>query len=262
MTQRTASINTRTQTIRRYRRWGLLAAALPAVATIVTVSSLVGAAAPGGPDGKLLLSDARMIIEFNDTDQDAGIQIFIDGQPWKLLRAFDPDGRKILNIRGTTSLTLQGLTELFFESSEPSLDDLSLKEFLDRFPEGVYEFEGVTTNGQEIEGEATFTHAIPEGPVILSPLEGSVQDPDSTVVAWVDVPDPAGSTIDAYQVTVTQLIAVLPKRTFSVFVPASVTSVTVPAEFMRPGAEYEFEVLAIEAGGNQTLSSSFFSTLP
>jgi hypothetical protein len=76
------------------------------------------------------------------------------------------------------------------------------------------------------------------------------------------VPDPPGSTIEHYQVIVTQLIDILPKREFSVHVPASITSVTVPASFMVPGAEYEFEVLAIEAGGNQTLSSSFFSTMP
>jgi hypothetical protein len=201
-----------------------------------------------------------MIIEFNDTDQDVGIQLFLDGEPWKNLRAFDPDGRKVLDIRGANSLKLQGLTELFFESSEPSLKEVPLKEFLKRFPEGVYELEGITTDGQEIEGEATFTHVIPDGPELISPEKGSVQDPDNTVVAWKAVPDPKGSAIQAYQVIVTELLDVLPKRTFSVFVPGSTTSVTVPTEFMQDGAEYEFEVLAIEEGGNQTLSSSSFST--
>ena len=76
------------------------------------------------------------------------------------------------------------------------------------------------------------------------------------------MPDPAGSEIVAYQVIVTQLLDALPKRTFSVHVPASVTSVTVPSEFLQAGADYEFEVLAIEAGGNQTITSSTFSTQP
>jgi hypothetical protein len=229
---------------------------------IVPLVALAGAAIAGGGGGKLLYADARMIIEFNDTDQDVGIQMFIDGEPWKLLRVFDPEERKILEIRGTRSLRLQGLSELFFESSEPSLDELSLEEFLERFPEGVYELEGVTIDGREIEGEATFTHAIPEGPVLLSPPEGSMQDPDNTVVSWEEVPDPEDSTIEAYQVIVTQLLDVLPKRTFSVHVPASATSVEVPATFMQRDAEYEFEVLAIEAGGNQTISAGSFSTLP
>lgn len=66
----------------------------------------------------------------------------------------------------------------------------------------------------------------------------------------------------AYQVIVTQILDVLPKREFSVHVPAQTTSVTVPAEFMVPGAEYDLEVLAIEAGGNQTITTREFSTLP
>ena len=51
-------------------------------------------------------------------------------------------------------------------------------------------------------------------------------------------------------------------RVFNADVPASVTSVTVPPEYMEPDAEYNFEVLAIEEGGNQTISSSSFTTAP
>jgi hypothetical protein len=233
------------------------------LAAALTATVLGGAALPlgGDDDGRELeYDDARMIIEFNDTDQDVGIQVFLDGEPWKQVRIYDPLKRKILEIRATRSLRLQGLSELFFESSEPSLKDLSLEDFLRRFPEGIYEFEGITIEGEEIEAEALFTHVMPEGPVILSPREDSIQDPDDTVVSWLPVPDPPDGVIDAYQVIVTQELDVLPKRTFSVHVPASVTSVTVPAEFMQPDADYEFEVLAIEAGGNQTIAASFFST--
>jgi hypothetical protein len=237
-------------------------AAVPLAAVGATVAMTLGAAAPRGAGEKLLFADARMIIEFNDTDQDVGIQMFIDGEPWRLLRAFDPRGKRILEITGSRALRMQGLGELFFESSEPSLDEVPLETFFARFPEGTYDLEGVTIEGDEIEAEAVFTHVIPDGPVILAPPEGSRQDPGNTVVAWEDVPDPAGGTIDAYQVIVTEIIDVLPKRTFSVHVPVSVTSVTVPAEFMRPRTEYEFEVLAIESGGNQTITASFFSTLP
>jgi hypothetical protein len=240
---------------RRCGRRALLAAVPLAV-------MIVAAAAPRDRGEGVEFDDARMIIEFNDTDQDVGIQMFIDGEPWRRLKVFDPDGGKLLDIKAKDSLRVQGLTELFFESSEPSLDEVPLEEFLERFPEGQYLFEGVTIDGEDIEGEATFTHAIPEGPVILSPGEGSVQDPANTVVSWIPGVNPPGpgSEIVAYQVIVTQELDVLPQRTFSVHVPASVTSVTVPAEFMQSEADYEFEVLAIETGGNQTISASFFST--
>jgi hypothetical protein len=46
----------------------------------------------------------------------------------------------------------------------------------------------------------------------------------------------------------------------SVHVPPSVTSLTIPDEFLEPGTTYELEVLVLEVSGNQTLSSLFFQT--
>jgi hypothetical protein len=211
---------------------------------------------------------ARMIIEFNATDQDVGVQVLLDGEPYKRLNAFRPDGRQILDIRATSSLQEQGLTELFFESSEPSLAEVPLKEFLARFPEGAYEFEAETIDGLELEGEAIFTHVIPAGPVVIVPEEDAVTDSNNTVIMW----EPVTQTIDGstdieiigYQVIVEtedprRLAGV---RVFNADVPASVTSVTVPPEFLEPDTEYSFEVLAIEAGGNQTITASSFMTAP
>ena len=47
-----------------------------------------------------------------------------------------------------------------------------------------------------------------------------------------------------------------------VMMPATATSLDIPPGFLRPDTEYEWEALAIEESGNQTLSSSFFSTMP
>jgi hypothetical protein len=155
-------------------------------------------------------SRAKMIIEFNSTANegvgDVGVQVLLDGEPWQSLKIENPHGRTILDITASRSLRKQGLTELFFESSEPSLDEVPLAEFLARFPEGKYEFEGKTIDGQEIEGEATFTHVIPAGPVIVSSDEGDVVDPNNLVIEWEPVTEKiAGSgelVIVAYQVVV------------------------------------------------------------
>ena len=77
------------------------------------------------------------------------------------------------------------------------------------------------------------------------------------MVVWNPVTGPPGIEIVAYQVIVERED---PLRTFSVTVPASVTSVTIPPEFLEPGTEYKVEVLAIEAGGNQTISELDFET--
>jgi hypothetical protein len=44
------------------------------------------------------------------------------------------------------------------------------------------------------------------------------------------------------------------------YLPASVTEITIPKEFLEPGTNYNWEVLAIEESGNQSLMSSQFST--
>jgi hypothetical protein len=54
-----------------------------------------------------------------------------------------------------------------------------------------------------------------------------------------------------YQVVV-ERVKPKPLRVFSVNLPSTVTQVTVSPEFIETNAEYTFEVLAIEASGNQT----------
>ena len=57
---------------------------------------------------------------------------------------FNPDGDKLLDVGAQESLNTQGLTEFFFESAELSFEEVSLEEFLARFPEGEYTFIGET----------------------------------------------------------------------------------------------------------------------
>lgn len=205
----------------------------------------------------LTFSETKIIIELNSTDQDAGIQIFLDAEGWAELTVFDPNGNQLCDFKASGSVGVLGITELFFESEEPSLEELPLDEFLALFPEGEYAFRGKTVEGEVLVGSATLSHAIPEGPILLSPTGKDVA-PSNTVVAWVPVADPPGSEIVGYQVIVEREEPTL--RVFSVDLSATATRVTVPAEFMEPKTEYKFEVLAIEAGGNRTISESMFKT--
>jgi hypothetical protein len=50
------------------------------------------------------------------------------------------------------------------------------------------------------------------------------------------------------------------KPVLSVHVSGTTTRLTVPPEFFAHATAYEFEVLALEAGGNQTISASRFVT--
>ncbi len=243
-------------------RWLLAFASVPLIALSALAARPAGNALEAvdvAAGGKIKFARTNLYIEYNASAGDIGVQLSLDGQPWKLLSIFDPAGRRISTIQNRGSLRLQGFTELFWESSEPPLSELPLPVFFARFPEGEYDFEGLTIAGEIIEGTAVFTHAIPEVPVVIWPEPGVEQDPENLDICWKDVPNPPGSEIVQYQVTVT---TILTKRTFSVHVPATVTSVSVPAEFMEFATDYEFEVLAIEAGHNQTIFASTFRTLP
>jgi hypothetical protein len=235
---------------------------------ILIASSIAMGPVSASKHPEIPLSKARIIVEFNDTARDVGVQVLLDGEPWSTLEIFDPSERRVLEITSKRSLRRQGLTELFFESSEPSLDDLPLDRFLARFPAGKYEMEAETIDGVELTGTAVLTHVIPAGPEILSPVSPDdnppLVDPNDLTIEWAPVTETIdGSkriTMAGYQVIVEQ---VDPLRVFSVDLPASATSVMVPPGFLvQPGALHKFEVLAIEKSGNQTITEGEFVTLP
>jgi len=177
---------------------------------------------------------------------------------------YDPAGRRIFTSGAEGRLGDFGGTELFMESGEPPFDELPLAELLERWPEGRYTLKGVGLEGERYRGTAVLTHDLPAGPRLVSPLDDQgPQDPDDTVVRWRRVAPPGGSPIIGYQVLVVQPesgITALPKITLDVMMPPDATRMRVPRGFLEPNTEYEWEVLAIETGGNQTLSSSTFTT--
>ena len=205
----------------------------------------------------------KLFIEFNSTDEDVGLQLNLDGDAWRSLKGFNPRGELILDYVNRRSLSLQGVSSLFFESSEPTLKEVPLEEFFARFPEGEYKFKGVTVDLERIEGVGSLTHKIPAGPEIVSPPQAEEPpevDVDDLVITWKPVEEDIFGSDDieivGYQVTVAQLE---PFRELSFHLPATVTSIPIPAEFFEQlGEEHEFEVLAIEIGGNQTITAGAF----
>jgi hypothetical protein len=70
--------------------------------------------------------------------------------------------------------------------------------------------------------------------------------------------------IIAYQLIVEKDVEPHPhmigKFGLSMYLPPSVTGIDVPDGLLEPGTAYNWEVLAIERSGNQTLSSGAFKT--
>ena len=224
---------------------------------VAMVALILMVAAPEGWAAQILFSKAKIIFEFNSSGPDLGIQVSLDGEPWNEIKIVGPNGGKIFEVKANGSLKKFGLTELFAESNEPNFEDVPPEDILDRFPAGVYKFSGKTVEGDKLVGTAMLTHAIPDGPSVVST---QVMNGD-LVISWVAPPPVSSLTglpinIVGYQVIIEradndQLGAA--SRIFDVKLP-TVTNVTVPPQFLEPGKEYKFEVLAIEAGGNQSIT--------
>jgi Fibronectin type III domain len=226
-----------------------------AILPLAVVLVILGAAARQGwsaKKGSIPFEDARIYIEFNSTSQDVGIQVHLDAEAWRNLRIVDPRGRKLLELNAQGSIRQLGLSEFFFESDEPGLDDLSLGDFFALFPEGEYKFFATSPDGEKLFSTATFSHEIPDGPEVTS---SDTLDPDNAVIRWNAVTTPPGIEIATYEVVIET-----EETTFDVTLPGSATRVTVPPEFLEPNTEYLFEVLAKADNGNQTITESTFTT--
>ena len=230
---------------------------------------------------------AEVFFELNNTDGDLGIHALIDGEPWKRMQIFDVNERRILAVAARGRLRRQGVTEIFFESAEPTFDELAPENFFHRFPEGTYEIEGVTLEGDELESETEITHAIPAPPAptvngIAAAQQCDDEEPgfdapliiaDDYVIAWDPVttthpslghPQGApGLMIANYPVVVEAEVEIDGDEfdsIFSVILPPDVTEMTIPAEFMEQAGAFKYEVLAREKSWNQTAIESCFLT--
>jgi len=200
------------------------------------------------------LAFSRIYIEYNASANDLGYHVSLDGEDWKTLRIVNPAGRTIFDVTGRGPYSQLGMTELFFEGAEPSLDDFPLDELLALFPEGKYKFTGLTVDGAGISSTGTLTHAIPDGPVVSAVVDG-----DTVVIGWEAVTGtPPGFPNRRIEISGYQVIV----DPFQVTLPATSREVTLPREFVRTlkAGVHPFEVLAIEAGGNQSITEGTFET--
>jgi hypothetical protein len=227
---------------------------------LVALSLSFGAAMGNSQDGdnataQVPFEVAKIFFEFNSTDSDLGVHVLLDGEDWKTLQISDPNGRVIFDLATKGGFKNIGLTELAFEGAEPLLTATPLAERLEQFPEGEYRFSGKTVDNEKIVGFATLTHAVPAGPGDVSAVLGPG---NSLVIGWnIVVATPTGFPTRPIAIAGFQVIV----GSFEVTLPGTANVVTVPPAFVEslPPGVHEVEVLAIDAGGNQTITSGSFT---
>jgi len=228
--------------------------------------------------------------ETNASACDMGIQMSFDTDGVSELSVKDPNGQVVYQFGsvGGPGVT-HDITEGFQERSEPQIIDLIralgcerdteepaiwLTQLLSAWPEGKYIFRGSSADANW-RGFAVLSHKVPAGPKILAPADRDIVPADANLlIRWKKVtgpiiPELGPVNIVGYHVVIADATNPEPfppgkiPAEFDVDLPASATSLLVPSQFLRTNKVYEFEILATEAGGNQTITEGgVFCTQP
>lgn len=247
------------------RNSGLLSYGLGLSIGLVTLSPGVSA------QEELEWDEAELFFELNNTDGDLGIHANIDGGPWKRLSIEDLNEREILLIRAKGRLGRQGMTQLQWESAEPTFDELSPAEFFARFPEGVYEIEGVTLDGEELESEVELSHVmaapVPNLTVNGQPSAANCDEPNlpqvtlPVTVDWDEVTHShptIGTPGVPVEISRYQFFVERDDVKISVDLGEDVTEFQIPDAFLSDTGVWKYEVIARTAGGNNTAVETCF----
>ena len=217
--------------------------------------------------------------ETNASACDMGIQMSFDTDGITAGEVESPWGQVVFRFRAIDGQENTGdLTEMFQERVEPPITDLvealgcevdegepiSLAELFGAWPAGWYEFDG-ESGGTEFEGRAKLSHRIPAGPEIVTPADGAIVLHDAHLTIRCEkvteplLPYLGPVTVVGYHVVVADVTepTLSPGQVKTVLdadLSASESSFLVPKQFLEPGRIYEFEVLATEKGGNQTIT--------
>jgi len=254
----------------------LLPVLLLAVVALILVAAAPVSWAHGWRHSVEELDEAEVFIEWNSTDGDFGIQFFWDSIGFTRMTVRNTSGKKVLDVKTSKNVREQGLTEGFFESVEPDPEELSMEDFLARFPDGEYRFLGRSIEGGWLVGETEFTHDIPCPANILPVAEdGTLSVRWRSVRNKLDIDTGACGdeevNIVGYEV-VFEMVALVDDEEESdeerVFVntatlPETATSLTASPEFVDAAAdlraaglllELKVEVIVTEESGNRTIT--------
>ncbi len=213
-------------------------------------------------------AQAELFIELNDTDGDLGLHAAIDGGTWTLLEVDDPRDRSLLGIVSAGRLRSQGLTQLAFESQEPSFDELDPATFFRRFPEGIYEIEARAQGGGTFRNEVRLSHVLaappqaaanghpavpcdaPSLPIVASPV---LIDWEPVTESHPDLGKTGPVTISRYQFFAEQGATKL-----SVDLLPGITAFEIPASMTSAGGVWKLEIIARTSTNNNTAIEACF----
>jgi hypothetical protein len=242
---------------------------LPLLTIPLALGSLAAPVSTRGEQTSQPFAEAELFFELNDTDGDLGIHASIDGGTWTSLEVEGPHDRSLLAIVSKGRLRSQGLTQLAFESQEPTFEELDPADFFRRFPEGVYKIEARAQGGGTFESAVGLSHVLAAPAMATVSGVTAAESCDAATLPEVAAPvvidwDPvtqshpeigkAGPvTISRYQFFVQQ-----GNTKLSLDLPPTATEFEIPASITAAGGQFKFEIIARTSTGNNTAIESCF----
>ena len=225
--------------------------------------------------------------ETNASACDMGIQLAFDTDGLTEGSVLGPQNQVVFSFGSAVGMEgTNDVTEMFQErveppiaelvsalGCEPSANAITLNELLAAWPAGAYTFKG-RSGAVEFEGGSSLTHKVPAGPKIIAPKGGAIVPHDAPLlIKWRKVIDPILPSLGPVKIVgyhalvVDVTVPVLPpgklKTSLDADLSARETSFLVPEQYLQRNKIYEFEVLATEEGGNQTITEGgVFCTPP
>jgi hypothetical protein len=188
-------------------------------------------------------------LERNMQDHDAEIGFEVTGGRDGLieLTVSAPGERKVVDVKTPDSKL--GIRKLTIESPEPS-DDRIVKA---DFPAGAYRFEGKTSSGAGLRGEARLSHVFPGPAAFEYPRSGQKDVPATDLTLRWSVPQ----GIEACAIVIEQTGSPYEMRAV---VPASTKAFTIPKGFLRAGQAYTLAIGTVAKDGNRSFIETSFTT--
>ena len=219
--------------------WFAAAAALSAVALPMVTSA--------SENGKF--EQLSVYLERNIQDKDAEFKFEVTGASDGLtaLTVSGPGERKVVDVK--TPHSKLGIRKLTIESPEPA-DDRIVKA---DFPAGAYRFEGNTSKGARLRGEAQLSHTFPEPAAFEYPKSGQKDVPAGDLTLRWSVPKGIESCV---------IVIEEPGSPYEIRarVPASTKTFTVPKGFLRAGQAYTLAIGTVAKDGNRSFTETGFTT--
>jgi hypothetical protein len=202
-----------------------------------------------GGSATVPFDELALRIESNAVDNEAEIVLKLDADvSLKSLKVIGPNGKKVVGFatRGSPNL---GQRKVAMETPGPELAALFAA-----FPEGVYQFRGVSVDGEKLFGETTLSHTLLPAATVTSPASGATGVPLTGVtVTWTPSPGVTRYIVEVEEDDVET-------NSLVVDVPGSSTSFSIPDGWLLPDTTYQIGVGAVGPTGNVTFYDHLFTT--